>query len=138
MSKNYNENTRVQVPAILHLIRLGYTYIGKMHEENAGEQYDSETNILIDEFHNSFERLNPGKEKEWQHVFSDIKQVLNDDDLGRGFYKLLTSETAYKLVDFENPKNNTYLVTGEFTCRNGDDNFRPDITLFITSTTPAA
>ena len=94
MSKNYNENTRVQVPAILHLIRLGYTYIGKIHEENAGEQYDSETNILIDEFHNSFERLNPGKEKEWQHVFSDIKQVLNDDDLGRGFYKLLTSETA--------------------------------------------
>lgn len=131
MSKGFNENTRVQVPAILHLTRLGYTYIGKIHEENAGEQYDSETNILIDEFHNSFNRLNPGKEKEWQHVFSDIKQILYNDDLGRGFYKLLTSETAYKLVDFDNPKNNTYLVTGEFTCRNGDENFRPDITLFI-------
>ena len=48
MSKGFNENTRVQVPAILHLTRLGYTYIGKIYEENAGEQYDSETNILID------------------------------------------------------------------------------------------
>ena len=70
MSKGFNENTRVQVPAILHLTRLGYTYIGKIYEENAGEQYDSETNILIDEFHNSFNRLNPGKEKEWQHIIN--------------------------------------------------------------------
>lgn len=131
MSKAFSENTRVQVPAILHLTRLGYTYIGRIHEETAGEKYDSGTNILIDEFHASFERLNHGKEKEWQHVFSDVKKLLNDDDLGRGFYKMLTARSPYRLIDFENPKNNSFFVTGEFTCRNGDENFRPDITLFI-------
>ena len=107
MSKAFSENTRVQVPAILHLTRLGYTYIGRIHEETAGEKYDSGTNILIDEFHASFERLNHGKEKEWQHVFSDVKKLLNDDDLGRGFYKMLTARSPYRLIDFENPKNNS-------------------------------
>ena len=34
MSKNYNEKTRVQMPAMIHLTRLGYEYIGKMYEEN--------------------------------------------------------------------------------------------------------
>lgn len=131
MSKEFNENTRVQVPAILHLTRLGYTYIGKIREEDAGEKYDSETNILIDEFHSSFNRLNPGKEKDWHNAFAEIKKLLNDDDLGRGFNKLLTSRTPYCLIDFDEPKNNSYLVTGEFSCRNGDDSFRPDITLFI-------
>ena len=59
MSKNYNEKTRVQMPAMVHLTRLGYEYIGKKYEENAGETFDSETNILIDKFHSAFERLNP-------------------------------------------------------------------------------
>ena len=61
MSKNYNEKTRVQMPAMIHLTRLGFNYIGKMYEENAGETFDSETNILIDKFRAAFERLNPSK-----------------------------------------------------------------------------
>ena len=35
------------------------------------------------------------------------------------------------LQHFQNPENNVYHCTGEFTCKNGDDEFRPDITLFI-------
>lgn len=131
MSKAFSENTRVQVPAMLHLTRLGYKYYGKIYEENAGETYDSETNILIDKIRSSFARLNPTKQKDCDSVLIDIKKLLNDDDLGRGFYSLLTSSSPYKIIDFENPKNNTFHFTGEFTCRNGDDNFRPDITLFI-------
>lgn len=73
MSKNYNEKTRVQMPAMVHLARLGYNYIGKMYEENAGETFDSETNILIDKFHSAFERLNPSKKGDWLAVFTDIK-----------------------------------------------------------------
>lgn len=131
MSKNYNEKTRVQMPAMVHLTRLGYEYIGKMYEENAGETFDSETNILIDKFHSAFERLNPSKKSDWISVFSDIKKELNDDDLGKQFYKRLISVSPYKLIDFDNPKNNDYYCTAEFTCRNGEDEFRPDITLFI-------
>lgn len=131
MSKNYNEKTRVQMPAMIHLTRLGYEYIGKMYEENAGETFDSDTNILIDKFHTAFDRLNPGKKDKWLSVFDDIKKELNDDDLGKQFYERLTSISPYKLIDFDNPKNNDYHCTAEFTCRNGEDEFRPDITLFI-------
>lgn len=131
MSKDHNEKTRVQMPAMVHLTRLGYQYIGKMYEENAGETFDSDTNILIDKFRTAFERLNPCKEEKWLSVFDDIKKELNDDDLGKQFYERLTSVSPYKLIDFENPQNNDYYCTAEFTCKNGEDEFRPDITLFI-------
>ena len=131
MSKFHNEKTRVQMPALVHLGRLGYTYIGKMYEENAGETFNSDTNILIDIFHESFKRLNPGKEEEWLGVYNDIIKELNDDDLGKQFYERLISISPYKLIDFEEPENNFYHCTAEFTCRNGDEEFRPDITLFV-------
>ena len=131
MGKTYNEKTRVQMPAMVHLLRLGYKYVGKMYEENAGESYDSDTNILIDKFRAAFERLNPGKEKSWLSVFDDIKKELNDDDLGKQFYERLISISPYKLIDFDNPNNNDFYCTAEFTCKNGEDEFRPDITLFV-------
>ena len=131
MSKSHNEKTRVQMPAMVHLLRLGYKYVGKMYEENAGESYDSDTNILIDKFRAAFERLNPGKEKSWLSVFDDIKKELNDDDLGKQFYERLISISPYKLIDFDNPNNNDFYCTAEFTCKNGEDEFRPDITLFV-------
>lgn len=43
MSK-FNEATRVQMPAMVHLTRLGYTYFGKISEEDAGTVYDLSTN----------------------------------------------------------------------------------------------
>lgn len=131
MSKQYNEKTRVQMPALVHLTRLGYRYIGKIYEENAGETFDSGTNILIDAFRAAFARLNPEKKDKWLSVFGDIKKELNDDDLGKQFYARLVSVSPYKLIDFENPENNDFCCTAEFTCRNGDDEFRPDITLFV-------
>jgi type I restriction enzyme R subunit len=42
---------------------------------------------------------------------------------------LLSNEI--KLIDFENFENNTFNVVTELTCKNGDDEFRPDITLLI-------
>ena len=56
MSK-FNEATRVQMPAMVHLTRLGYGYIGKISEDMAGSVYDPDTNILIDVFKQQFERL---------------------------------------------------------------------------------
>ena len=32
----FNEATRVQMPAMVHLTRLGYSYFGKINEEMAG------------------------------------------------------------------------------------------------------
>ena len=56
---------------------------------------------------------------------------MNDDDLGRGFYNRLKAVSPIKLIDFDNIGNNTFHFTAEFTCKNGQDEFRPDITLFV-------
>lgn len=58
---NWNEATRVQMPALVHLTRIGYEYFGKITEDMAGALYDPDTNILIDVFKTQFAKLNPEK-----------------------------------------------------------------------------
>lgn len=132
MSYTHNEATRVQIPAMVHLTRLGYKYFGKIHTSQAGSVYDGDTNILLDVFKSQFEKLNPDSKNTWDNVLADIRKELNDDDLGKQFYKKLLAVLPDKLIDFDNINNNTFHFTAEFTCKNGEeDNFRPDITLFI-------
>lgn len=147
MSNLFTEATRVQLTAIQHLARIGYTYLGKISEccaisesgtlkdassaALANITFDSETNILVDIFAEQFKKLNPAATVSAQSVLSDIQKELDDDDLGQQFYKRLTSYSPFRLVDFEHPENNTYHCTAEFSCKNGDESFRPDITLFI-------
>ncbi len=127
----FTEATRVQMPAMVHLTRLGYTYFGKISKESEGEVYDGDTNILLQVFKEQFAKLNPSREGEYLQVLQDIKMKLDDDDLGHGFYNMLKSVSPVRLIDFENPKNNAFHFTAEFTCKNGQDEFRPDITLFV-------
>ncbi len=125
---SFNENTRVQVPAALHLGKLGYTYLDNI------QAYDAKTNILIDVFLNAVKRLNPDlSSQDASLLFSKIINVADNDDLGREFYQMLSANSGVKLIDFENPDNNDWHVTTEFTCENEDteDNFRPDITCFV-------
>lgn len=127
-NSNFNENTRVQVPAALHLCKLGYTYLDNI------SAYDTKTNILIDVFLNAVKRLNPNmSSSDASMLFSKIVNMANNDDLGREFYQLLSANSGIKLIDFENPDNNDWHVTTEFTCENEDteDEFRPDITCFV-------
>ena len=130
MSK-FNEATRVQMPAMVHLTRLGYSYFGKINENMAGSIYDPDTNILTDVFKQQFERLNPSAKGEYAQILRAIRQELTNDDLGKSFYKRLTTVSPVRLIDFENPRNNSFHFTAEFTCKNGQDEFRPDITLFV-------
>ena len=127
-NSNFNENTRVQVPAALHLCKLGYIYLDNICA------YDTKTNILIDVFLNAVKRLNPNmSSSDASMLFSKIVNMSNNDDLGREFYQLLSANSGIKLIDFENPDNNDWHVTTEFTCENEDteDEFRPDITCFV-------
>ena len=130
MSK-FNEATRVQMPAMVHLTRLGYGYIGKISEDMAGSVYNPDTNILIDVFKQQFERLNPSAQGEFAQTLRAIRQELTNDDLGKSFYKRLTTVSPVRLIDFDNPQNNSFHFTAELTCKNGQDEFRPDITLFV-------
>lgn len=127
----FTELTRVQMPAMIHLTRLGYKYFGKIKKEMAGNIYDKDTNILIKVFKNKFKELNPNYNGDIDKILNEIKQELDYDDLGKSFYKKLTSITPYKLIDFDNPNNNDYHCTAEFTAERDGEEFRPDITLFI-------
>lgn len=130
-SANFNENTRVQIPGALHLVKLGYTYLSQI----AYEDYEHSTNILKDVFFRYVSRLNPNiTETEVKKYLGEVVRMCRDnEDLGREFYNSLVASTGIKLIDFENPSNNEWHVTTEFTCENErtTDNFRPDITIFI-------
>lgn len=130
MSK-FNEATRVQMPAMVHLTRLGYTYFGKISEEEAGTVFDPSTNILIEVFQKQFNNLNPNSPVSASQILQDIRNDLKNDDLGYAFYQRLKAVSPVKLIDYETPANNTFHFTAEFTCKNGQDEFRPDITLFV-------
>ena len=128
MSSDFNENTRVQVPAAFHLCRLGYCYLDKI------ENYDPDTNILTDVFLLSLKKLNPHlKESECRDMLARIHSVLSNDDLGKEFYSLLSARSGIRLIDFDCPDNNSWHVTTEMTYENTDmfDAFRPDITCFV-------
>jgi type I restriction enzyme R subunit len=124
---SFNENTRVKIPAILTLTRLGYDYLSLKNQK-----WDEKTNIFPDIFFAALQRLNPAVEYgELEKLFLKIQTILDNDDLGREFYDLLISGSEMKLIDFENFANNTLNVVTELPCMNEDDEFRPDITLLI-------
>lgn len=122
----YNENTRVKIPAILHLTHLGYEYISLR-----GANRDFDTNIFTDIFTESIQRINPDVEFNPKSLIAELKNILSYDDLGRAFYHRLLSSNVVKLVDFNNFDNNSFHVCTELTCKNGEDEFRPDITVLI-------
>lgn len=124
---SFNENTRVKIPAILHLCRLGYQY---MSLSSAAK--DEGTNIFTDLFASSIAKINVGIEQsEIKRTFDKISLVLDNEDLGKEFYQMLTATSGVKLIDFKNFENNDFHVVTELTCKHGEDEFRPDITLLI-------
>lgn len=123
----FNEDSRVKIPALLHLCRLGYKYISL---NNA--IWDPETNIFTEVFKQSIVRINPDFDPlQAERLLVDTSLVLSNEDLGKGFFEKLTSESGVKLIDFENFENNTFNVVTELTYKNGDEEFRPDIILLI-------
>ncbi len=124
---SFNENTRVKIPAILHLCRLGYSYLSL-----TSAKHHDETNIFTDIFHESVKRINSDiPDIDTKRLLEDISLMLDNDDLGKSFYQLLTANSGIKLIDFKDFTNNSFHVVTELTYKNGDDEFRPDITLLI-------
>ncbi|HCG7280748.1 type I restriction endonuclease subunit R [Vibrio parahaemolyticus] len=126
-TKKFNEDSRVKIPAILHLMRLGYKYLSLK-----GQSWDLDTNIFPDVFKAAIGKINPGiEDAEAGRLLEDVKLLLDNEDLGKAFFERLSERSNTKLIDFENFNNNTFHVVTELTCQNGDEEFRPDITLLI-------
>lgn len=123
----FNEDSRVKIPAILHLMRLGYQYLSLKDQS-----WDLDTNIFPDIFKAAIGKINLGIEAaEAGRLLEDVKLLLDNEDLGKAFFERLSERSNTKLIDFENFNNNTFHVVTELTCQNGDEEFRPDITLLI-------
>lgn len=124
---SFNENSRVKLPTILHLVRLGYSYLSL---KNAA--YDVQTNIFTDIFRESVSRINVGVELgEVNRLLENVSLLLDNEDLGKAFYERITEKSGIRLIDFENFDNNTFNVVTELACKKDDEEFRPDITLLI-------
>lgn len=123
----FNENSRVKIPALLHLMKLGYTYI-PLREQVRRE----DTNIFESIFLESLQKINPNAQlEELKRVLDEVSLELDYEDIGEKFYQRLTATSGIKLIDFKNFNNNSFHVTTELICKNGDEEFRPDITLLI-------
>ena len=122
----FNEDSRVKIPAILHLMRLGYKYI-PLNEQNRIE----DNNIFPSIFIPKIAVLNGISEQEAQRLLDEINLELDYEDLGKKFYERLTATSGIKLIDFEKFDNNDFHITTELTCKTGDEEFRPDITVLI-------
>ncbi|WP_443939466.1 type I restriction endonuclease [Pedobacter sp. MW01-1-1] len=122
----FNEDSRVKIPALLHLMRLGYEYI-PLSQQNRIE----DNNIFPSIFIPKIAALNEISEIEAQRILDEINLELDYEDLGKKFYERLTATSGIKLIDFADFSNNEFHVTTELTCKVGDEEFRPDITILI-------
>ena len=118
----FNEDSRVKIPSLLHLTRLGYTYISL---KNA--VWDESTNIFTTVFIDSISKINRGIEQsDAKRLLDEVSLLLENEDLGKAFYERITERSGTRLIDFENFENNTFNVVTELTCKKDDEEFRPE------------
>lgn len=123
----FNEDSRVKIPALLHLIRLGYKYLSLKDAT-----WDQSTNIFPAIFKASVGKINPEmSEGDLTELLNDISLTLENEDLGQVFYEKLIARSGVRLIDFENFDNNSFHVVTELPCKKDDEEFRPDVTLLI-------
>jgi len=115
----FSEDSRVKIPCILHLIRLGYHYLSLKNVS-----WDHDTNIFSDVFRAAIARINPNMaDDDIGRLLDDIKISLDNEDLGEAFYEKITERSGIRLIDFDDFSNNSFHVVTELPCRNGDDEF---------------
>ena len=123
----FNEDSRVKIPALLHLTRLGYKYLSLKNVT-----WDPRHNIFPGIFGAAMARLNPGMGSDDAcRLLDDVHLELQAENLGRAFHQRLTARSGQRLVDLEDLDNNDWHVVTELPFVNGDEEFRPDITLLV-------
>ncbi len=123
----FSEDSRVKIPAILHLTRLGFSYL------SLGDHLRTEaTNIFQDLFRSSIQKINShASESDIDRLLQEVSFLLENEELGKSFHERLTATSGLKLIDFTDFDQNTFNVVTELTYKNCDDEFRPDITLLV-------
>ena len=117
--------------------KLGFEYI---KPEEFAKYRELETEYIITPLlEQSIKKLNPtSTESEIKSVIREVKKI----DKNEGFLialregiNLKNSVTGkkhdYKLLDFDNPENNHFVVTNQFYFEGDTENIRPDIMIFM-------
>jgi len=146
-----NEKDMVEDHIIEVLTKLGYEYVpGEELTPENGERESYRHVILKERFIRSILRLNPWLTDELvEQVYKKVTEIAyREFSLGmKEFYNMLVNGVKVKvrdgngertrlvrLIDFENPENNEFLVADQFTVEFWAENNlyrRPDIVVFI-------
>ena len=152
MSKNnWTEYTLVEQPAIEYFKSLKYEYIhGKSLTPDEGERDSLSDVILSKRMMKALKKLNPWISDE--SAFKVIRTIERAESLGTGLLEINEKIYEYivnlnftvneiingnketktvKFIDFENPENNDFLVTNQFTIKGPQETIIPDIVVFI-------
>ena len=123
----FNEDSRVKIPALVHLTRLGYSYLSLK-----SNKWDPKTNIFPEILLRRIAALNPQlSNSEVTSFYNEVTLTLENEDLGKAFYEKLTERSGNRLIDFENFSTNDFHFVTELPYIRDDDEFRPDITILI-------
>jgi type I restriction enzyme, R subunit len=125
----HNEDSRVKIPALLHFLRLGYTYQTKKAVE-----IDPRNNIFVDIFRESIARINKAEVSDMRlnELLREIQELTsNTRDKGASFFRRLHETSSFRLIDFKNPDNNDFRVVTELPFFREGEVFRPDITVLV-------
>ncbi|MDB6092625.1 MAG: restriction endonuclease subunit [Verrucomicrobia bacterium] len=98
----FTEDSRVKIPALLHLNRLGYRYLSLK-----GATWDQHSNIFPTVFRDSLQKINPAaKPDEIERTLQEVSLLLDNEDLGKSdqsYHKFmafyLRSKTFRKAMD---------------------------------------
>ncbi len=117
--------------------KLGYEYV---KPEEFAKYRDLESEYIITPLlENAIKNLNQDiTENEIKNVIREVKKI----DTNQGFLEALRNgvnlknpktgkKHDYKLLDFENPENNQFVVTNQFYFEGDSENIRPDVMIFV-------
>lgn len=144
---DFDEASASQIPALLELVNLGYTYIPR--EEVMRLRENPSQYVLRDIAYKALRKINGGNISE-KSIRDAVFDVENNLDMGEGVFKasedfftlMLAGRSVpeivngrrtspqLKFIDFVEPANNTFHVCAEFELSEDHDR-RPDIVLFV-------
>ena len=131
--QGWNEESLSENPAVVHLCRLGYTYVppevidveresfkevvlAKLSDDNVHKAVRVVTSIQAASLIEASERLHTALT-----YGISLEQDLGDGKKGQ----------TIRFFDFDDPKKNEFIVTRQFTVQGGKKNIRPDIVLLV-------
>lgn len=147
--KNSITENEIEEIAIQYLVGLGYEYISGIDISPDGDIPERQYNdvVLQNRLRIAIDRLNPtlnyeAKDAAFRKLlrFESTDALISNETVHKYITEGIEVEVRLedgvrgqqvKIIDFENPENNEFLVINQLTIIEGNSNKRPDIILFI-------